>query len=394
MKYAGLQRFARKVFFFLQVIIAIPIVLLCRLLSPIILIRFGVLSSPRIGHFAANVEIYLCKRDSGKIPKMTYDFFAHAPGISNSFLKHKWSQQIKINGFVRALHFTSNLLPNRDHHVVPMTEIPSSIMRGHKIHLTFNNAERIGAQSALENLGISTENPIVCFHNRDDMYLNSTHTHRSWHYHDYRDSSVNDLIPTIDYLTTRGYTGVRMGALVKEKIESDNPNIIDYANRGRTDFLDIFIPSICDVFIGTTAGIMAIPKLFRKPIVYTNIIPLGVLNLLVCANDSVFIPKKLWLTSENRFMTFSEIIKGGQRWLYETEEYEQLGIQVIDNTPEEILAVTKEMELRMMGEWSPTQEDIELQAAFHNLLRPYDLTADIVTTIGSDFLRNNKCLIT
>jgi putative glycosyltransferase (TIGR04372 family) len=93
-------------------------------------------------------------------------------------------------------------------------------------------------------------------------------------------------------------------------------------------------------------------------------------------------------------MTFSEIIKGGQRWLYETEEYEYLGIQVIDNTTEEILAVTKEMELRMMGEWSPTQEDIELQAAFHNLLRPYDLAADIVTTIGSDFLRNNKFLIT
>ncbi len=393
MKYERLEILTRKVWFFFQLVIALPIVLLCRLIRPIVLIRFGVLSSPRIGHFAANVEIYLCRRDAGEIPERTYDFFCHAPGISNSFLKRKWSQQIKITGFVRALHFANNLLPKAQEHIVPMTEIPSSIMKDHRIHLIFTDSEQIQAQYLLATLGISTERPIVCFHNRDDMYLNTTHTHRSWHYHDYRDSSVNDLLPTIDYLTSEGYTGIRMGAIVKEKIDSDNPHIIDYANNGRTDFLDIFIPSICDLFIGTTAGIMAIPKLFKKPIVYTNIVPIGVLNLLVCANDSVFIPKKLWITKENRFMTFSEIIKEGKRWLYETEEYERLGIQVIDNTPEEILSVTKEMELRMIGQWSPTQEDIELQKTFRHLLKPYDLAADIVTTIGADFLKNNQCLL-
>ena len=180
---------------------------------------------------------------------------------------------------------------------------------------------------------------------------------------------------------------------MKEKIESDNPNIIDYSIIGRSDQLDIFLPSICDLFIGATAGIMAIPKLFRKPVVYTNIIPLGVLNLLVCADNSVFIPKKLWLSKENRFMTFPEIINEGKRWLYETEEYERLGIQVIDNTPDEILNVTKEMELRISGDWQPTNEDIELQKAFQSLLEPSDLAQDIVTTIGSDFLRNNQNLL-
>ena len=92
-------------------------------------------------------------------------------------------------------------------------------------------------------------------------------------------------------------------------------------------------------------------------------------------------------------MTFPEIINEGKRWLYETEEYERLGIQVIDNTPDEILNVTKEMELRISGDWHPTNEDIELQKAFQSLLEPSDLAQDIVTTIGSDFLRNNRNLL-
>ena len=92
-------------------------------------------------------------------------------------------------------------------------------------------------------------------------------------------------------------------------------------------------------------------------------------------------------------MTFPEIINEGKRWLYETEEYERLGIQVIDNTPDEILNVTKEMELRISGDWPPTNEDIELQKAFQSLLEPSDLAQDIVTTIGSDFLRNNRNLL-
>jgi hypothetical protein len=34
---------------------------LIRLISPIKLIRFGVLNSYRIGHFAGNIEMYMCE---------------------------------------------------------------------------------------------------------------------------------------------------------------------------------------------------------------------------------------------------------------------------------------------------------------------------------------------
>ena len=40
-----------------------PIYYVIRLISPTKLIRFGVLNSYRIGHFAGNTEMYMCDKD-------------------------------------------------------------------------------------------------------------------------------------------------------------------------------------------------------------------------------------------------------------------------------------------------------------------------------------------
>jgi hypothetical protein len=48
-------------------------------------VRFGVLPSVRIGHFAAEPEIYLCMRDAGLLPK-SIDFFWFTGKTSNSQL--------------------------------------------------------------------------------------------------------------------------------------------------------------------------------------------------------------------------------------------------------------------------------------------------------------------
>ena len=53
--------------FLLKIIIyffSFLIVLIFRIIKPIILIRIGNLWSFRIGHFAANTELYLCEKDA------------------------------------------------------------------------------------------------------------------------------------------------------------------------------------------------------------------------------------------------------------------------------------------------------------------------------------------
>ena len=61
----GQKYFIFKILLYIPLyILLLPIILLIRLISPIILIRFGELMSSRIGHLAANTELYLCEKET------------------------------------------------------------------------------------------------------------------------------------------------------------------------------------------------------------------------------------------------------------------------------------------------------------------------------------------
>ena len=67
-------------------VLALIPVILVRLIRPVLWIRFGVLTSQRIGHFAFDVEIYLCEREVDLQNKKTFDFFGYDEIISNGLL--------------------------------------------------------------------------------------------------------------------------------------------------------------------------------------------------------------------------------------------------------------------------------------------------------------------
>ena len=63
-------------------------------------------------------------------------------------------------------------------------------------------------------------------------------------------------------------------------------------------------------------------------------------------------------------MSIREILESGAGMFYHAQEYDQAGIELVDNTPEEITAVVMEMEERINGTWQSTEEDEELQLRF------------------------------
>jgi len=50
-------------------------------------------------------------------------------------------------------------------------------------------------------------------------------------------------------------------------------------------------------------------------------------------------------------MTFSEILKSDAGRFLCTQQYQKLGIEIIENTPEEIVALANEMDERLDGTW-------------------------------------------
>jgi len=259
-------------------------------------------------------------------------------------------------------------------------------------HLTFSPEEEQSGQQALERLGVPMGAPYVCIAARDTSYLKTIYPKIDFRYHDYRNSDIHDYLAAAETMVTRGYYVIRMGKSVTEELDTDNPKIINYAGSGvRSDFLDLYIISKCRMFIGSTDGILGISVIFRRPVVMTNSIPIG--DLWSWTGNFLCIPKKLWLEREDRFLAFHEIYDSGVQRFFHTEEYEELGIKVVENTPEEIAAVSVEMDERLKGDWETSKEDQELQERFWSAHKTAFPSVAINSRIGAEFLRQNRTLL-
>jgi hypothetical protein len=96
-------------------------------------------------------------------------------------------------------------------------------------------------------------------------------------------------------------------------------------------------------------------------------------------------------------MTFREIFDRGAGDFLHTSEYEQAGIELVENTPQEIADVVLEMESRQSGRWQSSEEDEELQRRFWQLFPrrstapPHQrLHGEIRGRIGANFLRQHR----
>mgnify|MGYP004003364033 CR=1 FL=1 len=391
----GISVLPRKCYILLKSLAVLPFVLLVRMLRPLVVIRFGKLYSHRIGHFAANTELYLCERDIGTYNRRSLDIFYHRLPICNHQLKKMWDRTLRVLPLASQIERINRWLPGSTSHIISMPsdrDIHGLLPRS-KIHLSFTpDEERLGTK-LLREMGIPTGAPFVCFHVREPVYLNTVQPHKDWSYHSYRDANINNCIDAVEKLTRRGYFCVRMGAIVKEVLNIDNPKIIDYATKQRTDFMDIFLGAKCHFFIYSGgSGIAEIPAIFRRPLVCANQVP--VFYAPTIGHNVLFIPKKLWHRTEKRFITFREMVETGVWRFVETKHYEEMDLECVENTSEEISSLVVEMYERLNGTLQITDEDEELQQRFWAFYPKSEIRGKIVKIrIGAEFLRDNRELL-
>ena len=376
------------------VLFSIPIVIILRILRPWIIVRFGSIPSERIGHFAANMEAYLCERNAGICDPKAFDIFYYNAQVSNYQLKKMWDRILRISQFSKFIDKANRLFPGYGVYVIkiPSDRDNKGLFNRIGPHLSFTKEEDALGDRELKKLGIKNNASFVCFHARDSVYLDKVlKRKRDWSYHNFRNSNIDKYIPAAEELTRRGYFTVRMGATVEKPLTVSNKKVIDYAVNGRTEFLDIYLGAKCRFFICDTAGIYALARVFRHPVAYVNCVPLK--YVFFTDTNSLFIPKKLWIKNEKRFLTFREILNSDIGRYLETSQYEKAGIEVIENTAEEITALSIEMDDRLNNRWRATEEAEELQKRFKVLLKPSELNKTFLMRIGTDFLIKNRELL-
>lgn len=393
--------------YFLGIILSAPIVFCISALRPLVLLRFGVISSERIGAFAP-AAAYVSLIGSRVTKRLrTVDFVSITRPVSNLQIELMLKRHVRIMPapwlwlfFERACFFWTR---SKMHQVGVRLKLQQlSQIYENPEKLAFTSAEEQEGRNLVRALGIPADSSWVCIHNRDSKFLASSlpaikfAPNSSWAFHSYRDFNVRCLSVAAEELADRGYYVLRMGAAVEEGFVSTDPRIIDYASTAlRSDFADIYLLANCAAYLGSDSGIFAIPLVFGKPTFLVNF-PLAYCPQMTCTNSDPFIPKHLWHPETQHFLALREVFELKLLFAGETRIYDEAGVELICNTPEEIRDLAVELDERLKGIWSPDAEDERLQTRFWEIFRQYcppDLVGGVQARIGSAFLRQNRYLL-
>ncbi len=384
-------------------LLAVPVVLVVRLLRPVLVLRAGALKASRIGHFALNTEVYRCECDAGiNTPAGLHaDFFYLEEPVSNRQLAKMWRRLLRVlpMRLLAPICRVNRLIPGgAPHEVGRNTQADRDVynlLDKFAPHLTFSPDEEARGEAGMRAIGIAPNTPFVCLIVRDSAYLQGHLPGQSWDYHDYRDSDIGNYVMAAEELVRRGYYVVRMGAKVRERLPTAGSKIIDYATNGmRTDFMDIYLGAKCAFCISSSTGFDCVPAIFRRPIAYVDVVPVGYMHSYR-ARDINIVKHHIDVKS-GRELRLKEIFGRGAGFSLYGSEYETGGIRLVQNTPEEIKDVVVEMTERLNGTWQPQDDDAALQKRFWDMF-PMDavsngerLHGEIRSRFGSAFLRNNR----
>ncbi len=390
-----LSRLFRPLFLVLAVFFRIAL----RVLKPLVHIRFGRLHSISLGIFAMPTELYLCEKDAGMQPGHSVDIFYHydrdryrlknppKPGnsVANQQLYSMFKPHFRVCQAAQTLDNLNRFLPRGSEDFI--VKLPSpyderGLLDRFPPHIAFSEAEKERGFSGLRELGIEPDAPFVCFHAWDGVHLHQARPtiaslYGGWGHDFGRYASIGNYLLAAEKLADLGYYVIRMGKYVEGPIPSNNPRIIDYASHFRSDFMDVFLSARCAFFIGQISGITTLPMMFRRPMVFVNAHEFA--EIFYCAyKNGIFIPKKYYSAKIGRLLTFREILTEPliARCILQTtrpppELYERIGLQVLENTPEEIAELALEMDQRIRGVFKASGEDEELQSRFLSILRSY-----------------------
>ena len=398
-KRGGILVFVKKVISFIYLILqlpiyisSIPLVIIIRLVRPWLLIRWKELRSSRIGHFAKETELYCCKRDAGinSPSQKCIDLFYLKKYVCNKYLEKMWRRSLIILPswllipLFRVNRFINIFVPGGNNHEIENYTIqprihnllekfkPDPVADIHNLlerfdpHLNFTDDEETRGKKILTDLGLSEDAKFVCLLVRDSGYLNrykEDENIKRFSYHNYRDGNIDNYVMAVEELARRGYYVFRMGINVLKPLKLSNSKVIDYANlQIRSDFMDIYLGAKCSFCISISAGFDEISHVFRRPLVYTNAVPIY--------NNDIFHRKSLIITKHHidkknkKELTLSEILSSNVAGALRSEEFEKNNIELKENSPEEIRDLVVEMDERLSGNWKETKEDLLFQKKF------------------------------
>jgi putative glycosyltransferase (TIGR04372 family) len=337
-------------------ILLIPLTLIFHILG----YRYVNFFCDRIGHLAIEPDCLLKEQKLFLIPARKWILLAPPNRIANEHLLTYWEPEfiiIRSSAYcflIKSMTYFGLMI----HDVSSYARIQNKAQKSYQVFskwgnrtslLKLNNSDLTWRKSAFKKLGLPDDAWFVCVHAREGGYSPIDESIQS-----YRNSSIENYLPAMRYITSRGGWVVRIGDKSMKPIP-EMENVIDYSHHpNKSDRLDIILSASCKFMLGSTSGISLVSNIFGVPVAVANLAPPA--DLWYGAKD-ISIPKRIWSHHLHKHLSLEESLKYPHGCYRYTNDFIKLGLELTENEPDDILELIKEMMFRLSNAEFELQED-------------------------------------
>ena len=197
-------------------------------------------------------------------------------------------------------------------------------------------------QKILEKLGLPEDAWFVSFHYRENSFYKAVDFWEA----NYNNRCVDAISyqPALEAISRKGGYSFRIAAKNSEAIPfelSVIPNVFDIHDiDGDVDRFCVFLLARSRFFLCCNSGPSILAGFFGVPAAQSQTAPFYGASL---HHHDLMIFKKYKKMNEDRFLNIDEMMSAPYSYIRLDRSYQKYGIQVVDNTPEEILDLVEEM---------------------------------------------------
>ena len=300
----------RSLKIFLLFISLFPVLLILKLIYPFLKIHLGLITSDNMGRYSIEYELSETINKKKKFNEINL-FYLHGKSV-NKFFDTYVKRNIIVIPFVKYLYiankyiFKSDQLDFNSKHSLTNRD-DSGILYNSNFKLKFLEEENLFAKSFLKKIGYKNNKKIICLIVRDKKYLNNLDPKNDWSYHDHRNANIKNYIESIKWLCDNDYFVIRMGQISEYKLNFKHQNFYDYSHsKLKSDLLDIWLFANCYLCMSTGTGIDFISLINKKPIFFSNYIPI---YYFISFSNCYTSPKKLYWKDSNKELNINAYIE-------------------------------------------------------------------------------------
>ena len=251
-----------------------------------------------------------------------------------------------------------------------------------------------------KQLGIPDGAQYVCLSVKDGAYYTSITPDDGYgqdirhQAYDSRNPNINNYLETATYLAQKNLYVLRMGSVVSGQLPTlRHKNIIDYAFNHRSELGDLVLYRNCLFELNGTAGTFVFAASFNVPIVQGDEYEIDARSQLNHPTPAILMLSLIKESVSGRLLSIREILNLGKAGRIDGS-IKQLGLERLNNSPDEILCAVNELENLVLGQNTLNHENKLLQRKFYNCYNPpLDPDSQPLVTISPSFLRKYQDLL-